>query len=38
MLTDVDKLLKAGLLSQNICGQAIANFAPTETADSLRKG
>ena len=38
VVEDVDKLVKAGLLLQNIGGQAIANFASTETADSLRKG
>jgi hypothetical protein len=38
IVEDVDKLVKVGLLLQNIGGQAIANFASTETADSLRKG
>ena len=38
VVEDVDKLVKAGLPLQNISGQAIANFASTETADSLRKG
>jgi hypothetical protein len=38
VVEDVDRVLKAGLLSQSICGQAIADFARTETADSLRKG
>ena len=38
VVEDVDKLVKAGLLLQNIGGQAIANFACTETADSLRRG
>ena len=38
VIEDVNKLVKAGLLLQNIGGQAIANFASTETADSLRKG
>ena len=38
VVEDVDKLVKAGLLLQNIGGQAIANFASAETADSLRKG
>ena len=37
LFEEVDKLLKAGLLSQNV-GQVIADFARTETADSLRKG
>ena len=35
VIEDVNKLVKAGLLLQNIGGQAIANFASTETADSL---